>query len=573
VFRRNVKHQQAALFSVTSLLPEKVSRRLAESWAGTFYQEVFCRIDEAIFEPIFSGNASRPNAPVNQLVGADILKSGFGWSDLELFDHLMFDLQVRHALGIRGWDSPVFELRTLYNFRKRVCAHAQQTGEDLFARVRAQVTDAQLKAVGIKVGWQRMDSTQLMSNVALLTRLELVISTLQKVYRLMSKPQREVFAEALAPYLGDRAQRICYRIAASQSRLHLERLGEVLSLMVQRLEGEALKLAKRLFEEQYEVGEEGAVIVRPAAAVPTSSLQSPHDEQAGYRRKGGHSYRGYVAAVSETCSPDNPVQLVTDVVVEANTTDDGTLLARSLAGQARRGIEVEEFTVDGGFTGPVAEAACKQHGVILRPTRIRGGRGKAGRLGWEAYHWQVNEEGEAVSVICPQGQQADLEAGKKDRLIAKFDPSLCSCCPFFKTRCRIVTTGRGMMRLYVTHRSIKVALLRQGLRDVDRSVRAVVEATVRELKHPLKSGKLPLKGLIRTAMYLAASAMMVNARRLHRFQQRRGQSGLQIRSNRPLFAAFDAIAVRLANLARHIEDIRKFALGQRLAWTGLVRAS
>jgi hypothetical protein len=571
VFRRNLEHQQAALFSATSLLPEKVRRRLEESWAGTFYREVFCRIDESIFEPLFSGNASRPNAPVNQLVGADILKSGFGWSDLELFDHLMFDLQVRHAVGIQGLDSPVFELRTLYNFRRRVCAHAQQTGEDLFARVRAQVTDAQLKAVGIKVGWQRMDSTQLMSNVALLTRLELVIATLQKVHRLMSKEQREVFAEPLAPYLEDRPQRICYRIAASESRLHLERLGEVLSLMVQGLEGEALKLAKRLFGEQYEVGEGGAVSVREAAAVPTSSLQSPHDEQAGYRQKGGHSFRGYVAAVSETCSPDNPVQLVTDVVVEANTTDDGALLARSLDEQAERGIDVEELTVDGGFTGPVAEAACEQHGVTLRPTRIRGGRGKAGRFGWEAYHWQVNEEGEAVSVICPQSQQADLEAGKKDRLIAKFDPSLCSSCPFFKTRCRIVTTGRGRMRLYVTRRSIQVALLRQGLRDVDRSVRAVVEATVRELKHGLKSGKLPVRGLLRTAMYLAASAMMVNARRLHRFQKKRGPSGLQIRSNRPFSAAFDAIADRLANWVRHIVPASPNASGQRLGWTELVQ--
>jgi hypothetical protein len=45
--------------------------------------EVFCRVDEAIFEVLYSDKASRPNVPVNVLVGLEILKAGFGWSDEE----------------------------------------------------------------------------------------------------------------------------------------------------------------------------------------------------------------------------------------------------------------------------------------------------------------------------------------------------------------------------------------------------------------------------------------------------------------------------------------------------------
>jgi hypothetical protein len=53
---------------------------------------VFCRIDEEIFAPLYSEEASRPNTPVNVLVGLEVLKSGFGWSDEELCEQLGFNL-------------------------------------------------------------------------------------------------------------------------------------------------------------------------------------------------------------------------------------------------------------------------------------------------------------------------------------------------------------------------------------------------------------------------------------------------------------------------------------------------
>lgn len=56
------------------------------------------RIDEKIFAPLYSEEASRPNTPVNVLMGLEILKNGFGWSDEELHEQVCFNLQVRHAL-------------------------------------------------------------------------------------------------------------------------------------------------------------------------------------------------------------------------------------------------------------------------------------------------------------------------------------------------------------------------------------------------------------------------------------------------------------------------------------------
>lgn len=501
---------------MTESLPDKLRSRLEDSWAGTFYREVFCRIDETIFAPLYSSKGSRPNTPINVLVGAEVLKSGFGWSDEALCDHVSFDLQTRYALGLTRLEEDVFERRTLYNFRARVREHGERTGENLFAAVMAQVNDAQRIYYGIAAGWQRMDSTQVLSNIAILHRLELAITTVQKIFGLMIAEEQAVWQEPLAVYLSDRAQRICYRIPSSENALHLQRLGEIVLEMASSLKGEAGRLASRLLESLYEKNEEGVLHLKPAKAGAGSSLQSPHDEEATYREKGGNAYHGYVAGVSETCSPDNPVQLVTDVVVAPNTTDDGILLAATLERQAERGVRIEEMTVDGGFTGPVGEDACREHGVSMHPTRIRGGQTKPGRFGWEDYEWQLDEKGNPVEVRCPQGQTAKLEPGKNKHLLALFDTATCSACPFFNGPCRTAKKRYGA-RLYVPRKSVHTAQLRQGMRDVDRSVRAVVESTILSIKRGLKASKLPVRGLIRAQMYLSGSALMVNMWRLHRW--------------------------------------------------------
>ena len=98
MFRKNTKHQQPALISAVSDLPEKQRERLKTSWAGAFYQEFFSRMKEETFSVLYSDLPSRPNVPVNVLVGLEALKAGFGWSDAELYDHYCYDLQVLCAV-------------------------------------------------------------------------------------------------------------------------------------------------------------------------------------------------------------------------------------------------------------------------------------------------------------------------------------------------------------------------------------------------------------------------------------------------------------------------------------------
>lgn len=144
MFHKNDKHLQKPMFSSLFDLPDKEKERLSRSWAGIFYKEFFCRIDEDIFAILYSDNASRPNIPVNVLVGLETLKAGFGWSDAELEDAYHFNLQVRFAIGYSSLDTGHFELRTMYNFRRRLVQYMQETGENLLEEMFEQVTDEQI---------------------------------------------------------------------------------------------------------------------------------------------------------------------------------------------------------------------------------------------------------------------------------------------------------------------------------------------------------------------------------------------------------------------------------------------
>ena len=534
MFRENEQHRQKSFFSAEDWLPSKLRDRLLSSWAEAFYRLVLCRIDETIFAPLYSEKASRPNVPVNVLVGLEILKSGFGWSDEVLHEQVCYNLQVRHALGLHDFSAEVFTLRTLYNFRRRVREYADETGVNLMEKAFEQITDEHLEMVAVATGWQRMDSTQILSNLTEMSRLELLVAVLQAVHKQLPDAAQASWGERWSVYLEGRPHQVCYKIPNAEAEDHLIAIGQELSavealLSEQAPDSDVLALVNRVLEEQYERGTDGTVRLRPGEEISADSLQSPHDGDATYRIKGGKRFRGgYVINVSETADPENSIQLITDVQVEPNQTDDATLMEQALDDQAEREIGVDRVTTDGGYTGPRGEAACEKHNVELRATRMRGGRSAADKWGWEEYTWEVDDEGTPVSVTCPQGCTAGLVPGRaQGRFVARFAPECCRDCPFLDNLCRVQDRKRVGPTLYVQARAIEVARQRQSLHPEDTSIRVLAESTVRSLKRAFPNNKLPVRGLIRSRMMIYPAAVMVNLRRLHGYFTEMAQEASQ----------------------------------------------
>ncbi len=530
MFRAHTDHQQIGFLDTVAQFSESKRQRLENSWADTFYHEVFCCIDESIFAPLYSDEPSRPNAPVNVSAGLEILKSGFNWSDEELFNHLDFDVQVRYALGIRDIHAEVCTLRTQYNFRRRVSKQMQRTGENLFEQVFIQITDEQLAALSLKTGHQRMDSTQISSNIRHYTRLQLLVEVVQRAERMLSEEDRTRYAELLAPYKKGSAGQYCHRIKNSDLDSHLQQVGQVIYRLLDELSArygdqEPYRLLQRVFSEHFELStdemtaEPTQVTVKPPEALRADSLQSPDDTEATYREKRGQGYQGYVAHLSETCDPDNAVQLITDIQVAPNTTDDETLLVETTP-ELKQRTQVHTLEIDGGYTGPEASKVCAEQDITLNPSAIRGRAPDPVTLNLDAFTWDTTSN-TTPRVTCPHGQTVDLTPGRKaHRRQAAFDATGCAQCPDAEICPTRLLKRRPQRVLNVDQRQIEVAQLRQRcaqLQQADHHLRPAVESTVRSVKHPF-GGKLSVRGQTRVTMVIIASAMMVNLRRIWRFR-------------------------------------------------------
>ena len=261
MFRKNQRHLQSALLSDLDHLTVKQRKRLDVSWAGTFRREVFSRLDESPFAVMYADAPSRPNIPVNVLVGLETLKAGQGWSDEEMHDEFSYDLQVRYALGYENLGEGEFDLRTIYNFRHRLNAHMCRTGENLIDQAFCQITDAQVEAFQLKTGRLRMDTTQIASNIRRMSRVHLLVEVLQRAHRMLNQADQAHYAEAFAPYLQGSSGQYVYHLKGAETSPHLQRIGELMQRLLVELAptyatDATYQMLQRVFDEQFIRSEE-----------------------------------------------------------------------------------------------------------------------------------------------------------------------------------------------------------------------------------------------------------------------------------------------------------------------------
>lgn len=84
-----------------------------------FADEIFPAIDEKRFAVLYSDKVSRPNSPVNVIIGALIIKEMFGYSDDEMVANLMLDLHLQYALHTTSFEEQPLSDKSLSRFRKR----------------------------------------------------------------------------------------------------------------------------------------------------------------------------------------------------------------------------------------------------------------------------------------------------------------------------------------------------------------------------------------------------------------------------------------------------------------------
>lgn len=536
MFKKNKHHLQPVLICSVNELPEEQRDYLNTSWSGVFYREFFSRLDEEAFAVLYSDLPSRPNIPVNVLVGLEYLKAGFGWSDEEMYEAFLYNLQVRYALGYDEFGKGHFDLRTLYYFRERLSRYMQEHGVNLLDRAFEQVTDEQLTAFQLKTGIQRMDSTMVGSNIRQVGRLQLLVEVLQRIQRMLNADDCAHYSEAFAPYLRGHAGQYVLHLKREEFPRHIQRIGEFMQLLLSELkerynQDPIYQVLERVFSEHFKLVGKTAK-AKTGRELSATSLQSPDDLEATFRHKSGKGYRGYVANLTETCDPQNTLQLITKVQVAPNTTADSHLLAEALPNLKQR-MGLDKLYTDAGHGGKEADVVLQEQQVTHIQTAIRGHAPNDKKLSLSDFVIKLNEKGKPVQVTCPQQQQVPVQlSNKKKSFVAFFDSAICYHCPYWQAgQCPTRPRKRDAHhRLEIRlARAYSAQRRRQSLaqKKEARNLRAAIEATVRSVKHPFPAGKLPVRGSFRMACLLIGSAAVTNVRRIQLYLKAESQSDQQ----------------------------------------------
>jgi Transposase DDE domain/Transposase domain (DUF772) len=533
MFRRT--DSQATFGSLNVLLsPKKIAKLEKKHWAGGFRRKALPVLlaNEETFRPLFCEDNGRPNKPVAATLGVIILKEMFDLTDEGALDNFEFNASWQYALHVEPDEAHVCQ-KTLHNFRVKMGA-AEEEGILTYTSLFDEVVTAIAKDLGLKLGKQRLDSTHIRSNMAVLTRLSLFTHTITAFVKKLRKQHPRLF-EALPQGIHARyVDREGYFAdsPSSDGRRRLSQCAADVWRLVDRFRGHRsvsgmpsyLRL-NRLLEEQCVIsdddptdpdgdGPEG-VPVRlkdpKKEKIPGTSLQGS-DDDATY----GHKGKGYQVQVAETCDEENEIEVVTHVSVEGAHESDQHATIPVLDDLAQKDCKPDTLLADTGYGRGQNIVDAADRGVdLVSPSCGQKPKSEEGEFTLD--NFMFSADGQQIE-HCPMGQTpVEQGANGKNRRYARMDAKRCGrCkwtgrCPARPSDCAGTVTLRWSRASGATmarrHRE-RTKAFKDGYR-----IRSGIEATNSEYKRFYGGGRLRVRGspaVTRTVMF---KFMALNIRR------------------------------------------------------------
>jgi len=366
--------------SAAALLPASKRTACEKSWAGPFREKalpILLRAEQE-FAEFYDDETGRPNRPVALVLGTLVLKEANDLTDEEALGALRFDTRWWCAFDLKPEKADLCQ-KTLHNFRAKLTA--REKGAVVFRRL----TDELIAALGVRVDRQRLDSTHILSNFARLNRLGLFCETIRVFLHALRKGHRDLHDRLPTGLLKRHGEESWYRDARrEEGPRRLRVVARDAYRVVERFKAhravgkmEEYRLLERLLSEQCTVGanaskprdddddrDDGSapVELKDPKEVVGKSLQTPHDPDATYS---GHKGKGYEVQVSETCMPDNPVEMITEVKVTPSAGSDATATIPTIDALDKAGHKPKELVADTTYSGATNAAEAAKRGVNL----------------------------------------------------------------------------------------------------------------------------------------------------------------------------------------------------------------
>jgi len=418
--RHSIDPRQSRLFDPDADSYSDVALdRLKEDWPGIFRKCLLELMPVDRIEYRFDEFMGRPTKELYSMCGVMFLLEFQDWTVAAAADAYMFDQRVHYALNL-GHDRLSMTPRTIERYR------ALFREEDAAAVVMDRVTRRLVELLDVSVERQRLDSTHVFSNMALFGRTRVMAAVVRRCLTQLKRHHPELFA-AVPEELRVRHEAKNWEFGGGkEGRISREQVAEDMLWLIRRF-AEAPQVSNwtsftdlvRVFEEQCEVREKKVTIREHVVA---TAMQNPADPDA---TRDGHKGAGYHVQVSETCAPENEVQLVVAAVPQTASDNDQNAVGEVLDRLEENGYKPKTVLADGGYGSDRNHQACEGREVDLISPVNRGPRGSE-RFGLEAFELDA----ELCITRCPAGHAPVVTSfdHKRGTGCASFEVAWCTAC-------------------------------------------------------------------------------------------------------------------------------------------------
>lgn len=511
--------QQMSIFDFCSNLTEREKRYLDNSWAKYFAEHIFPKIDEKPYAVLYSEKDSRPNTPVNVIIGALIIKELTTQSDDELLESMMFDIRIQYALHTTSFQEQPMSDRTLGRFRALCAKYEKETGIDLIQNTLKSLSAGMAELMGLSLSFKRMDSMMVASNIKRMGRLELLYTCVANLANELDKYGEEL-PEGLQHYTqaNDR-NLVIYHNRSEDAEAKISIILKDAATLKELCEGRYeessdYRLLLRALKEQTIENEDGTLRLRTKAdgGMDGSILQSPADPDATYREKAGKQHRGYVANVVEVAGEGGSI--VMDYQYEQNIYSDSQFMKDFLE---REGTQSEETTVvtDGAYAGKENEDLAKEKNVKLETTNLTGREAED-----IAADFIFNEDGTRVEK-CAGGYapKSCSYSARTGQCTATFQRCDCEQCPY-KEKCNPKVHQKTCTKRISVKTKRRAEQQRRRKSDEFKKLSAFrngVETIPSILRRKYHVDRMPVRGRIRSKMFFGFKLGALNFKKFCKF--------------------------------------------------------
>lgn len=522
-FRKN-SSTQISFFDSFQGLTEREQKVLEKSWAKLFSDEVFPAIDEERFSVLYSKKASRPNTPVNVIVGALVLKELFDLSDDEVVEDLLLDPRFQYALHTTSFEEQPISDKTLSRFRQRCYDYETLHGVDLYRNAVKELGEFTAKLMGIDGRIRRMDSLMVEANIRKLSRLELIYRCIAKLVVYLHKNGHDDLLSGLEHYYDpDDYNRVIYHSRSSEIDNRMTTLLADADLLQKCCSGQfedvtEYQLLVRCLSEQT-VLQEGTrrLKTKEDGGMGSDLLQNPSDPEATYREKAGKSHRGYTANIEESVGENG--SCITDYQFETNNTSDSAMLKEKLQSMEKQEEAITMIT-DGAYAGEENSFLAAEKNITLVTTDLPG-EDVAEIIG----EFKLNEE-ETRVMECPMGHAPKSSSYIRQQgvITASFERNCCESCPF-KDDCHAKVFKR-VSKIRVTGKKVRRAKLQVRMKTDEYKLfsrlRNGVETIPSILKNVYHVNRMSGRGRLRCKFFFGSKVSALNFRKLLGFRRGTG---------------------------------------------------